>query len=362
METENVNILVPIPIADHLWYVEILIGLCVLVGINFLFKKVVKHVRHRSLYKAHDWREKLDAILFLPIHILLWILGVILVLEVAARRFEFSFFDGYLNAFRATGVVCVLAWVLLRWKKEFQYTLLHKDRTVQKLDRGFVHVIGKFLSILILLISAMIILQIWGLDIGPLIAFGGIGAAGVAFAAKDVIGNFFGGLMLHLTRPFVIGDQIVLNDRKVEGYVEEIGWYLTCVRDKEKRPVYLPNALFSTVLVINNSRMTHRRIEQTIGVRFEDFGNIAGIAEEVRVAIAAHPAIDTHLPVLVVLNAISAYTLDLYIDVYTLSTRYDQYLLVKQEVLMSAYRAIVSKGAEVPCPIMQIKTELATID
>jgi MscS family membrane protein len=361
METEHVNILVPIPIADHLWFLEILIGLAVLVGINYLFKKVVKHVRQRSLSKALDWRERLNYILFLPVHILLWILGVILVLEVTARRFEFSFFDGYLSAFRATGVVCVLAWVLLRWKKEMQHTLLNKDRAVQRLDAGFVHVLGKFLTIIVMIIAAMIILQLWGLDIGPLIAFGGIGAAGVAFASKDVIANFFGGLMLYITRPFMVGDQIVISERKLEGYVEEIGWYLTCVRDKEKRPVYLPNAIFSSGLVINNSRMTHRRIEQKIGVRFEDFSNIAAIADGIRASIAAHPAIDNHLPVLVVFNGFNEYTLDLYIDVYTLSTRYDQFLAVKQEVLMLAYDAILKQGGEVPCPLIQIKTELSSL-
>lgn len=358
MEMENASTLIPISPADPLWFLEIVIGLVVLVAINFLFKKLVKHVRQRSLSNVYSWRERLDHIFFLPVHILLWILGGILVLEVTGRHFEFSFFDGYLSAFRATGVVCIIAWILLRWKQEMQVSVLQKDRHTRKVDAGFVHVLGKILTIGIILIAAMIILQLWGLDIGPLIAFGGIGAAGVALAAKDVIANFFGGLMLYITRPFVIGDFIMLPDRNLEGHVEEIGWYLTSVRDKEKRPVYLPNAIFSSMLVINGSRMTHRRIEQKIGVRYEDYSKVSQIADEIRSAIAAHPAIDSHLPILVFFSAFNEYTLDLSIEAYTLTTRYDHYVALKQEVLLLVYDVVMAKGGEMPLPTIQVKGSL----
>ena len=83
----------------------------------------------------------------------------------------------------------------------------------------------------------------WG-HIAPLLAFGSIGAASLGFAGKDVIANFCSGLMLHITRPFVIGDEIMLPEKNLEGNIEEIGWFKTSIRDKEKRAVYLPNNFF----------------------------------------------------------------------------------------------------------------------
>ncbi|MBI3236183.1 MAG: mechanosensitive ion channel, partial [Chlamydiales bacterium] len=228
-----------------------------------------------------------------------------------------------------------------------------------KVDASFVHVLGKLTTIVVVWITAMIVLQVWGVNLGPLIAFGGIGAAAIGFAAKDVIANFFGGLMLYATRPFMNGDYVILPDRNLEGHVEEIGWYLTAIRDKEKRPVYLPNAIFSSALVINGSRMTHRRILETIGIRYADFAKIKNLCEEVQAAVRSCPSIDSHLPVLVHLNHLGGYSLELLLDVYTLSTRYDQYLGVRQEVLVRVYETILAKGVELPFPTFDLHVRSA---
>lgn len=348
-----------ISVADRLWFFEIIIGILVLVAVNYIFKKIVKHVRHRSLSVSHDWKEKIDLVLFLPFQILLWILGGTLVVEILGKRFGFSFFENYINAFRSTGFVLCSAWVLLRWKSVVQRGFLNKDNQ-RKVDAGFISVAGKILSIIIVVISSMVVLQIWGLNIAPLIAFGGIGAAAIAFASKDVIANFCSGLMLHINRPFMIGDSIHLPDQNLEGTIEEIGWYLTTVRDKEKRPVYLPNAIFSHVQVVNASRMTHRRIEQTVGVRYADFSRIPEFVEKLKEAIGRHPAIDTHLPILVFLNGFTQCTLDLSIDIYTLETRYDKYLMVKHEILTLVYKELMEAGIEMPIPMLSIQGRLAT--
>ncbi len=346
--------------ADRLWFFEIIIGVLVLIAVNYIFKRIVKYVRHRSLSVSHDWKEKIDQILSLPFQIILWILGATLVMEILGKRLEFSFFENYINAFRSTAFVLCVAWVLLRWKNVIKRDFLNKDPHQRKIDAGFVHVAGKILSIAIIVLSLMVVLQIWGLNIAPLIAFGGIGAAAIGFAGKDVIANFCSGLMLYVNRPFMVGDAVFLPERNLEGTIEEIGWYMTTIRDKEKRPVYLPNAIFSQAQVINSSRMTHRRIEEKIGVRYEDFSRIPELVERLKAAIGSHPDIDTHLPILIVLNGFNQFTLDLYIDVYTLETRYEKYLMVKHEILMLIYKELMEAGAEMPVPMLAIQGRLST--
>ncbi len=346
-------------IADRVWFFEIVIGLLVLVAVNYLFKRIIKHIRHRSLSVTHDWKEKIDQILFLPFQILLWILGVTLIIDVLGRKFEFSFFENYIHGFRSTGFVLCGAWILLRWKTILQRDVLNKDHLHRKVDSGFVYIAGKILSIMIIAISFMIVLQIWGLNVAPLIAFSGIGAAAVGFAGKDVIANFCSGLMLYVNRPFVVGDSIFLPDHKLEGQIEEISWYLTTVRDKEKRPVYLPNSIFSQAQVINVSRMTHRRIEETIGVRYEDFFRVPELVEKIKAVIAGNPDIDAHLPILVVLKSFNHFALDLYIDFYTLQTRYEKYLLVKHEILIAVYKVLLETGAEMPVPMLSISGKMS---
>ncbi len=348
------------PISDRLWFFEIIVGILVLIAVNYLFKRLVRHVRHRSISVSLDWKEKIDHIIFAPFQVLLWVLGSTLVVEILGRRFDFSFFENYIDAFRSSGFVFCAAWALLRWITVVQNEFVNKDKSARKVDTGFVHMIGKISSIVIVAISLMIVLRVWGLDIAPLIAFGGIGAAAVAFSAKDVMGNFFGGLMLHINRPFMVGDFIYLQEKNLEGHVEEIGWNTTTVRDKSKRPVYLPNSVFSHALVINGARMTHRRIEEKVGIRYEDFDKIQVLVDEIKKAIANHPDIDTHLPVLVVFNGFGQSTLDLYIDVYTLQTRYDKFLHVKHEILTLIYNEIQKAGAQVPTQIITLTGKIST--
>lgn len=345
---------------EKLWFFEIIIGILVLFAVNYLFKRIVKHVRHRSLSAKPDWKEKIDHILYFPFQILLWVLGATLIFEVLGRRLNFSFFDSYISAFRSTGFIVCVAWVLLRWKNVMQKDFLKKDQDTRKVDSSVVLVVGKVLAIAIIVISTMIILQVWGLDIMPLVAFGGIGAAAIGFSAKDVLANFFGGLMLHINRPFMLGDFISLPDQHLEGHVEEIGWNMTTVRDKDKRPVYLPNSTFSHTLVINCARMTHRRIEARLGVRYEDFDKITQAVEQIKNAISAHAEIDTHLPIIAVFNQFSPTTLDIYIDVYTLQTRYDKFLHVKHQILMLVYEELRKVGVEMPMPILSLTGKIIT--
>jgi MscS family membrane protein len=245
-------------------------------------------------------------------------------------------------------------WLFLRWKKGVQSDLLHTERRGKKLDTGFVQVMSKILSVSALVLSLLLLFQLWGLNMLPLITFGGIGAAGIAFAAKDVIANFFGGLMLHITRPFMIGDLILIPDRKVEGHVEEIGWSLTCLRDKDKRPLYLPNAIFSSIYVINSSRMTHRRIEEDIFVQHADFDKISGALEKVRAALASYPDIDAHLPMLIVLHSFTQQHIKLYLDCYILQTAYERYLRSKHELLSLLYTILREEGIETKPASLQI--------
>ncbi len=350
------NISIHAPLADRLWFFEIIIGILVLVAINFLVKHFIRYLRQRSMLISMEWKERVEDIFLAPIQILLWILGVTLVIEILGRRFDFSFFETYLNAFRSTGFVFCTAWMLLRWKKETQRIFLQKDRHQRNIETGFVQMIGKLVTVTVVLIGLMIVLQIWGLDILPLVAFGGIGAAAIGFAAKDVISNFFGGFMLHLNRPFVVGDHVLLPGKNLEGVVEEIGWNLTMIRDREKRPTYVPSALFSQELVINFSRMSHRRLIERISIDDSAYGKLPELTEAIKKAIGTHPDIDRHLPIIVALESFREKALTLLIDIYTLQTRYEKYMQVKHEVLSRIYNELKKSETPVSIPSLAIYT------
>lgn len=354
MDTFSPSLLTTLSQNDRFWFLEILIGLSFLIALNWLMKKMIKQIRRRSLSGLSRWQENLDYILYTPLHILLWILGMALSIEVLEKRFDFSFFSHYIDPFRSTALLAAISWVLMRWKTIAQKRLLSQDLQEKKIDIGLVQVISKLLSFVIILLTAMLALQIWGLNIMPLLAFGGIGAATIGFAAKDVLANLFGGAMLHINRPFIIGDDIRLPAVNVEGHVEEIGWNMTTIRDKDKRALYLPNSTFSYNLVINSSRMTHRRIYETFDVSYADFSKFQTFIPSLRTALSQHPDVDRYLPVLIIFNKFGASGLSLLIDLYTLQTRYDQYMHSRHTLLTLIYEEMEKADVHFSDPTLRL--------
>ncbi|WP_258868179.1 mechanosensitive ion channel family protein [Alkalilimnicola ehrlichii] len=130
---------------------------------------------------------------------------------------------------------------------------------------------------MVIVIAGLVVLQTLGISIAGVLAFGGVGGIAVGFAARDLLANFFGGLTVYLDRPFSVGDWIRSPDREIEGTVERIGWRQTRIRTFDLRPLYVPNSTFNSIALENPSRMSNRRIFETIGIRYNDADKMATI-------------------------------------------------------------------------------------
>ena len=144
----------------------------------------------------------------------------------------------------------------------------------EEIDQTTIDAIAKLLRISVIIIGFLIALQSIGYSISGVLAFGGVGGIAVGFAARDLLANFFGGLMIYMDRPFNVGDWIRSPDKEIEGTVEKIGWRSTTIRTFDKRPLHVPNSIFSNISVENPSRMSNRRIKETIGIRYDDLSKM----------------------------------------------------------------------------------------
>lgn len=331
---------------ENLWVLEIAFVVIALLLINLFLKKVI--------LKSNKETD-LEHALVLPARVLLWILLISFGLDLIARKLTLGGMFLSINSIRNVGIVVCLSWFLLRWKKAI-HTALSRRREIGKmsLDAVSVEVLAKIYTILILFVSLLIIMQLFGLDIAPLIAFGGIGAAALGFASKEVIANFFGGLMLYAIRPFSPGDLVEVPEKHIYGSVEEIGWYSTTIRDLQKKPIYVPNSIFSTEILVNLSRMTHRRLEEVIEIRATDTDKVLPIVEAIRQRLKIQTQIDQHLPQYVFFKGYGTHSLYLEIQAYILATRYEEFMEIKQKLLLEIGSIIEQCGAEMPYPTTEV--------
>lgn len=217
-------------------------------------------------------------------------------------------------------------------------------------DRATIGAVGRLARFTVWMLTAIALLQAFGMSISGLLAFGGIGGIAVGFAAKDILANLIGGISILLDRPFAAGDWIRSPDRELEGTVEHIGWRITRIRTFDQRPLYVPNALFSTVAIENPSRMLNRRIHETIGIRYDDAMKVDRIVADIEAMLRQHEAIDQNRTLIVNLLAFGPSSIDLMVYTFTRTTDWVTYHAIKQDVLLRILAIITSHEAQIAFP------------
>ena len=132
-----------------------------------------------------------------------------------------------------------------------------KDRMNPEVEDSMLNFILKAIRGLIYVIAGFMIITDLGFNLNGLVAGLGIGSVVITLAAQDTAKNLFGGLVIFLDKPFVVGDWIEVEN--YEGTVEDITFRSTRVRTFENSVVNIPNAVIANDSIINWSRMEKRR-------------------------------------------------------------------------------------------------------
>jgi small-conductance mechanosensitive channel len=156
--------------------------------------------------------------------------------------------------FAAKGLRVVVRKVVTRRKSQYNAAIVFG-----RLMQAGVNFLGLMLSLVIVLPS---------FKPGQLVQFLGIGTVAIGFAFRDVLQNFLAGILLLLTEPFRIGDQIKYED--FEGVVEDIQTRATMLRTYDGRRIVIPNANLFTNSVTVNTAFESRRLEYDIGIGYGD--------------------------------------------------------------------------------------------
>lgn len=327
---------------QNYWLVEFFLGLIFLVALYFLSKKAIKVAERGFRKKIPIEKEKWKKIFFPALKVIFISIAVYYAMSRISICLGLRQTVQSVKPIRDCLIVLSFSWMAYRFKQSF----------VQSVSVARGQALSKVLSITLVLVTSLIILSIFHVDIVPLLAFGGIGAAVLGFAAKDVMSSFFCGMMLAATRSFTVGDMILIPERNLEGVIEDMGWNVTLVRNKDRCAVYVPNTLFSQLLIINLSQRTGRRILETFYLRHVDFDKLFSIISDVKDFLNHYSAIDHKVPVLVFMSATGKYSVDFSIDVYTTATSLSDYVAIKEEVLKQISSVILKKGAQPAHPIV----------
>jgi len=336
------------------WVFQIFVVVFLTLVLAFVLGRVLRRLQARLEQTDNPWDHALIAAMRKPVSVLVWIVGIAFAIQIIEKETQAAIF-GAVEPIRDVGIIAVIAWFLVRFIRVAEDNLIAVGEAGGKeVDRTTVDAIAKLLRLSVLITAVLVTLQTLGFSVSGVLAFGGIGGIAVGFAAKDLLANFFGGLMVYLDRPFAVGDWIRSPDRDIEGTVESIGWRQTRIRTFDSRPLYVPNSTFTSIAVENPSRMENRRIYETIGVRYDDATKVGAIVKDVTEMLTTHPEIQSDRTLMVNFTTCGASSLDFFIYCFTRTAAWAEFHRVKQDVLLQVLDIVDRHGAQVAFPTSTI--------
>ena len=212
------------------------------------------------------------------------------------------------------------------------------------LSRDLINWIIKAIKILILILGAAAVLELWGIKIGPIIAGLGLFGVAVALGAQDLFKNLISGILVLVERRFQVGDWIFV-EGVIEGTVENIGFRSTVVRRFDKSLATIPNFQFAEKAVINNSQTTNRRINWAIGLEYRTTSDqLSKIKSDIENFIKNNDLFskspDTFISVKI--EQFAASSIDIRLICFTKTNHYLEWMKVK-DVLAIEIKSIVEK-------------------
>ncbi|OWY67931.1 mechanosensitive ion channel protein MscS [cyanobacterium TDX16] len=168
-------------------------------------------------------------------------------------------------------IVFIIFFFAARWLKLLVKRITRRHRQARNLGM----VLGRLAQGVVILIGLFVALSIIipTFRAGDLVQLLGISGVAIGFAFRDILQNFLAGILILLTEPFQIDDQIVFKD--FEGTVENIQTRATTIKTYDGRRIVIPNSELFTNSVTVNTAYESRRMEYDVGIGYGDDVNEA---------------------------------------------------------------------------------------
>jgi len=340
-----------------LWVYQVFIVVLLVLMSSLIARHLIAKLAVRASKTSNPWDDALVGALRTRVNYLILVVGISFAFGITNQG-NANGLDELVATVRYVLIVIILSWGLTVFITGVQQASI--QLAVEKgtgADATTMRAIGKLLRTAVIITTVLVIMQTLGFSISGVLAFGGIGGIAIGFAAKDLLANFFGALTIYLDRPFSEGDWIRSPDREIEGIVESIGWRLTVIRSFDKRPIYVPNSVFASIAVENPSRMSNRRIYESIGLRYADIKQMDAIVAAVTQMLRTHEEIDQSQTLIVNFIEFNASSVDFMVYTFTKTTDWVRFHQIKQDVLLQIAAIIEQQGAEMAFPSRSLYIE-----
>ena len=334
---------------------QILIGLGIFL-IFLLFRGLIGKIIIRRLEKiAKKTSNKLDDTFVEAMKGPAQFFPIVIGFFIASNYLEFSSESQQLvDNLNRSLITILIFWLLHQFIQPVSYLLGGLEKVLTKELIGW---ILKALKILIIILGAAAVLDLWGIKIGPIIAGLGLLGVAVALGAQDLFKNLISGILVLVEKRFKVGDWILV-ENIIEGIVASIGFRSTVIRKFDKSLAIIPNFYFAENAVINVSATTNWIISWTITLQYSTtVEQLRKIRDEIEKYITTHKDYKTSLGYAVRVDKFSDSSIDMYVRCFTVTDDWDKWLQVKERLAIEIKQIVEKNNASFAFPSQSIYVE-----
>ena len=316
--------------------------------ISRLIIKKLEIISKRTTNKLDDTfvKSMMGPARFLPI-----------VLGVFFASYYMSFSDDmrdFVDNLNRTLITILIFWIIHQIIEPISYILSGLDKI---LTRELIGWIIKSLKILIFILGAAAVLELWGIKIGPIIAGLGLFGVAVALGAQDLFKNLISGILVLVEKRFRMGDWIRV-DGIIEGVVEKIGFRSTVIKKFDKSLAIIPNFQFAENAVINVSQTTNWLISWIITLQYDTtVDQLKTIRNQIEEHINKSEDFDQSIGVAVRVDKFADSSIDMYVRCFSKTNSWNEWLKVKENLALSIKQIVETNKASFAFPSQSIYVE-----
>ena len=262
----------------------------------------------------------------------------------------------FLDLLNRSLITIFIFWLLHQLIIPFSFVIKNFE---SKISKPLVDWTLKGLKILVIVLGAVAILELWGIRVGPVIAGLGLFGVAVALGAQDLFKNLISGIMILMEKRFTVGD-VILVSGEVEGVVEQIGFRSTLVRRFDSTPVMVPNYKFAEQSVTNYTRRHHRRIRWLIGLEYRTtIDQLKKIREEINTLIEKDDnfAKNQNASFYVRIDSFSDSSIDMLVQTFTVTNDWAEFLKIKETLAVKIIEIVENNEAGFAFPSQSLYVE-----
>ncbi|KAF6160605.1 hypothetical protein GIB67_019545 [Kingdonia uniflora] len=264
-----------------------------------------------------------------------------------------------LNFMRSLSTVLAFAYCLSSLIQQVHKFFMGMKDSNDTRDMGF-QFAGKAIYTAMWVAAVSLFMELLGFSTHKWLTAGGLGTVLLTLAGREIFTNFLSSVMIHATRPFVLNEwiQTKIQGYEVSGTVEHVGWWSpTVIRGDDREAVHIPNHKFTVNVVRNLSQKTHWRIKTHLAISHLDVKKINNIVADMRKVLSKNSQIEQQrLHRRVFLDNIDPQSQAhlILVSCFVKTSHIEEYLCVKEAVLLDLLRVISHHRARLATPIRTI--------